>query len=131
MQLHCAVIKNKRMPTVRIVKPESIVAVGINRPMEHAVYDACANMIDWLSEDYGIKPQDTYIRMSCDPAFRIRTYQMVRAITIEHCRRRGISQAPAGSGLLARTLDRVASRRCADASLTNIESEGKEQWISD
>ena len=84
VQLNCTVIKNKRMPTVRIVKPESIVAVGINRPMEHAVYDACANMIDWLSEDYGVKPQDSYIRMSCDPAFRIRTYQMVRAITIEH-----------------------------------------------
>ena len=84
VQLHCTVIKNKRMPTVRIVKPESIVAVGINLPMEQAVYDACANMIDWLSEDYGIRPQDTYIRMSCDPAFRIRTYQMVRAITIQH-----------------------------------------------
>ena len=84
VQLNCTVIKNKRQPTVRIDKPESIVAVGINLPMEHAVYDACANMIDWLSEDYGVKPQDTYIRMSCDPAFRIRTYQMVRAITIQH-----------------------------------------------
>ena len=84
VQLNCRVIKNQRLPTVRIVKPESIVAVGINLPMEQAVYDACANMIDWLNDEYDIKPQDTYIRMSCDPAFRIRTYQMVRAITIQH-----------------------------------------------
>lgn len=84
VQLSCSVIKNKRIPTVRIEKPDSIVAVGINLPMEHAVYDACRNMIDWLSEDYGIRPNDMYIRMSCDPAFRIRTYQMVRALTIQH-----------------------------------------------
>lgn len=84
VQLSCTVVKNKRLPCVRIEKPDSIVAVGINRPMEHAVYDAAQNMLEWLREDYGIKPQDMYIRMSCDPAFRVRTYQMVRALTIEH-----------------------------------------------
>jgi len=84
VQLSCTVVKNKRLPCVRIEKPDSIVAVGINRPMEHAVYDAAQNMLEWLREDYDIKPQDMYIRMSCDPAFRVRTYQMVRALTIEH-----------------------------------------------
>ena len=84
VQLSCTVVKNKRLPCVRIDKPDSIVAVGINRPMEQAVYDAAQNMLEWLREDYDIKPQDMYIRMSCDPAFRIRTYQMVRAMTIEH-----------------------------------------------
>lgn len=84
VQLRCTVIKNKRLPCVRIEKPDSLVAVGINRPMEHAVYDAAQNMLEWLCEDYDIKPQDMYIRMSCDPAFRVRTYQMVRALTIEH-----------------------------------------------
>ena len=84
VQLSCTVVKNKRLPCVRIDKPDSIVAVGINRPMEQAVYDAAQNMLEWLREDYDIKPQDMYIRMSCDPAFRVRTYQMVRALTIEH-----------------------------------------------
>lgn len=84
VQLSCTVVKNKRLPCVRIDKPDSIVAVGINRPMEQAVYDAAQNMLEWLREDYDIKPQDMYIRMSCDPAFRVRTYQMVRAMTIEH-----------------------------------------------
>ena len=57
VQLNCTVIKNKRLPTVRIVKPDSIVAVGINLPMEQAVYDACANMIAWLSDEYDVKPR--------------------------------------------------------------------------
>lgn len=84
IQLSCTVVENKRLPCVRIEKPDSIVAVGINLPMEHAVYDATRNMMEWLEEDYGVSPKDTYIRMSCDPAFRIRTYQMVRALTLQH-----------------------------------------------
>jgi hypothetical protein len=84
IELSATVIKNKHAPCVRIEKPDSIVAVGINLPMEHAVYDACDNMMQWLRDDYGISGKDMYIRMSCDPAFRIRTYQMVRAVTIQH-----------------------------------------------
>ena len=82
--LRCEVIKNKRIRGVRILKPETIVAIGINLPMEHAVYDACWNMMEWLKDEYSISLKDMYIRMSCDPAFRIRTYQMVRAVTIQH-----------------------------------------------
>ena len=73
-----------RLPCVRIEKPDSVVAVGINLPMEHAVYDATANLMEWLEEDYGVPPRDLYVRMSCDPAFRIRTYQMVRLATLQH-----------------------------------------------
>ena len=51
--------------------------------MEHAIYDATANLMEWLEEEYQI-PRDIYVRMSCDPAFRIRTYQMVRLATIQH-----------------------------------------------
>ena len=63
----------------RIILVSSVVGLG-----GQAVYDAAQNMLEWLREDYDIKPQDMYIRMSCDPAFRVRTYQMVRAMTIEH-----------------------------------------------
>jgi acetamidase/formamidase len=82
--MSCTVIKKKRLPCVRVVKPDSIVAIGINLPMEQAVYDAAANMLEWLRDEYQIAPKDMYIRMSCDPAFRIRTYQMVRAVTLQH-----------------------------------------------
>ena len=84
VQVSCKVIKSKQIPCVRIDKPDSLVAIGLGLPMEQAVYDACAHMLGWLQEDYNIKPKDMYIRMSCDPAFRIRTYQMVRATTLQH-----------------------------------------------
>ncbi len=38
----------------------------------------------WLEEEYAVPPKDLYVRMSCDPAFRIRTYQMVRAATLQN-----------------------------------------------
>ena len=51
---------------------------------QQAVYDACSNMMQWLQEEYDVKPKDTYLRMSADPAFRVRVYQMVRASTLQH-----------------------------------------------
>ena len=84
VQLTCDVVRNKRLPCVRIDKPDSLVAVGINIPLEHAVYDAIDNMMDWLLEDYGISGKDSYLRASADPAFRVRVYQMVRAMTARH-----------------------------------------------
>ena len=77
-------MKDRRIRHLRIDKPDSIVALGSNLPMEHAVYDACWNMMEWLRDDYGVALKDMYIRMSCDPAFRVRTYQMVRAVTLQH-----------------------------------------------
>ncbi|MSR13568.1 MAG: hypothetical protein EXR86_03190 [Gammaproteobacteria bacterium] len=84
VQLSCRVIKHKRLPCVRIDKPDSIVALGINMPMEQAVLDANRNLMEWTRDEYGVPPKDLYIRMSCDPAFRIRTYQMVRAVTLRN-----------------------------------------------
>ncbi len=84
VQLNCTVIKHKRIPCVRIDKPDSIVAIGINQPMEQAVLDATRNLMLWLAEDYDVSTKDIYIRMSCDPAFRVRVYQMVRAITLQN-----------------------------------------------
>lgn len=84
VQLTCEVVKHQRYPCVRIDKPDSIVALGINLPLEQAVYDACDHMMEWLRDDYGISGRDSYLRMSADPAFRIRIYQMVRAMTARH-----------------------------------------------
>jgi len=79
VQLKITVIKKKKIPGIRIIKPDSIVAVGIDLPMDEAVYTAADNLMEWMQEDYGIKPQDSYMRFSADPDFRVRVYQMVRA----------------------------------------------------
>jgi amidase len=79
VQLKVNVIKNKKLPGVRIEKPDSIVAVGMDLPLDQAVYNAADNLMAWMQDDYGIKPQDSYMRFSADPDFRVRVYQMVRA----------------------------------------------------
>lgn len=79
VQLKVSVIKNKKIPGIRIIKPDSIVAVGIDLPLDEAVYNAADNLMEWMQEEYGIKPQDSYMRFSADPDFRVRVYQMVRA----------------------------------------------------
>ena len=84
VELSARVVKNKRLPCIRIEKPDSIVAIGINLPMEQAVYEAADNLMQWVRDDYGIQPRDMYVRMSADPLFRIRTYQVVRAATLQH-----------------------------------------------
>lgn len=62
-----------------VIKPNSIVSVGIDLPVDEAVHTAADNLMEWMQEEYGIKPQDSYMRFSADPDFRIRVYQMVRA----------------------------------------------------
>lgn len=79
VQMKVSVIKNKKIPGVRIIKPDSIVAVGIDLPLDQAVYNAADNLMEWMEEEYGIKPKDSYMRFSADPDFRVRVYQMVRA----------------------------------------------------
>src|SRR4029453_10759219 len=46
------VIKQKKMPWMRIEKPGSIVSVYADRPLEVAVETATINLMDWLIADY-------------------------------------------------------------------------------
>ena len=83
VQLKVGVIKNKRIPGIRIIKPDSIVAIGMDLPLDQAVYNAADNLMQWMKDEYGIKGKDSYMRFSADPDFRVRVYQMVRA-NIKH-----------------------------------------------
>ena len=77
-------IKGKTIDWPRLEDRDHIMVAGSTRPLIDAFRLAHVELIEWLQEDYKIAPKDMYIRMSCDPAFRIRTYQMVRAITLQH-----------------------------------------------
>lgn len=71
-------IKNKRIPWMRIEKPRSIVCVRANRPLEVAVEAATTDLMDWLITDYGFSPTDAYVLVSTCPDFRINVYQMCK-----------------------------------------------------
>jgi acetamidase/formamidase len=78
VRLKVDVIKSKRVPWMRILKPKSVVSVYCYRPLEVAVETATINLIDWLAADYGFKPVDAYCLVSTCPDFRINVYQMCR-----------------------------------------------------
>ena len=72
------VIKGKRVPWLRIEKPDAIIATYAFRPLEVAVETATLYLMDWLITDYGFTPTDAYCLVSTCPDFRIHIYQMCR-----------------------------------------------------
>jgi amidase len=78
VQLRLEVIKGRRVPWLRIDKPESIVAVHANRPLEVAVETATIYLMDWLIAEHGFTATDAYCLVSTCPDFRIHVYQMCK-----------------------------------------------------
>jgi acetamidase/formamidase len=78
VRLKLDLIKGKRIPWMRIEKPESIVAVYAYRPLEGAVETATFHLMDWLITEYSFTPTDAYCLVSTCPDFRINVYQMCK-----------------------------------------------------
>ena len=78
VRLRLDIIKNKKIPWMRIEKPTSIVAVHAYRPLEVAVETATYHLMDWLITEHGYTPTDAYCLVSTCPDFRVNVYQMCK-----------------------------------------------------
>jgi acetamidase/formamidase len=78
VRLTLDVIKEKRVPWLRIEKPEAIIATYAYRPLEIAVETATLYLMDWLITEHSFTPADAYCLVSTCPDFRIHVYQMCR-----------------------------------------------------
>ena len=78
LTLSCRVIKDKRIPFVRLEKPDSIISLYSFRPLENAVESAIVNLMEWMVTEYGVSETDAYMHPSINPDFRVHVYQMVR-----------------------------------------------------
>jgi len=78
LEISCEVIKNKRIPFLRLEKPQSLVSLYCYRPLEFAVERAIINLMEWMVEDYGMDEREAYMHTSVNPDFRVNVYQMVR-----------------------------------------------------
>jgi acetamidase/formamidase len=76
-------VKQKRVPWMRIEKPESIVSVFAARPMESAVESATINLMDWLITEHGFTATDAYCLVSTCPDFRINVYQSCKIAKLD------------------------------------------------
>jgi acetamidase/formamidase len=72
------IIKNKRIPWMRIEKPDALIALYASRPLETAVETATIHLMDWLITEYKFTPTDAYCLVSTCPDFRINVYQMCK-----------------------------------------------------
>ena len=78
VRLRLELIKGKRIPWMRIEKPDSIVSIYAARPLESAVETATINLMDWLITEYGFTPTDAYCLVSTCPDVRINVYQLCK-----------------------------------------------------
>lgn len=76
--LSCRVIKSKKIPYARIEKNDSIIQLFADKPLEDAVHQAVFGLMDWMVDEYGMKPRDVYLLLAVNPGFRINVYQMIR-----------------------------------------------------
>ncbi len=84
VRIKLEVVKKKRVPWMRIEKPESIVSVFADKPLECAVETATFNLMDWLITEYGFTPTDAYCLVSTCPDFRINVYQMCKIAKLSY-----------------------------------------------
>lgn len=84
VRLRLEVVKQKRLPWMRIEKPRSIVSIHADRPLEAAVETATINLMDWLVSEYGFTPTDAYCLVSTCPDFRIHVYQMCKIAKLSY-----------------------------------------------
>ena len=75
VQVSCRVIKNKRIPFIRLVFPDRIIAVRSGKSLDLMVHQAVEDMMHWLVNDYGVDPGVAYMHTCVNPDFRINIYQ--------------------------------------------------------
>ncbi len=78
VRLRLNLIKGKRIPWMRIEKPDSLIALFAARPLEVAVETATTHLMDWLVTEHQVSPTDAYVLVSTCPDFRIHVYQMCK-----------------------------------------------------
>ena len=78
VRLRLELKKGYRIPGMRIEKPDSLVAIHADRPLDYAVETATIHLMDWLIAEHGFSPIDAYCLVSTCPDFRINVYQMCR-----------------------------------------------------
>ncbi len=78
VRLSLDLVRGRRVPGIRVEKPDALVTIHAYRPLEVAVETATIQMIDWLIDAYGFSAVDAYCLVSTCPDFRINIYQMCR-----------------------------------------------------
>jgi amidase len=78
VRLKLDLITGKPLEGIRIERPDAIVTVHAERPLEIAVEKATVRLLEWLVAEHGFSAPEAYCLVSVCPGFRINVYQMCR-----------------------------------------------------
>lgn len=78
--LSCHIYKRKAIRDIRIETESSLIALGIDRPLERSVAKATSNLLHWLTTEYDLSPQMAYMLLSISPRFDLNVYQLIPAV---------------------------------------------------
>jgi acetamidase/formamidase len=78
VKIKCHVIRNKKIPFVRIETNSKITALFCDKPLEEAVKGAIINILEWLIEEYGFTKIEAYLTVGINPDFRINIYSILK-----------------------------------------------------
>lgn len=78
--LLCHIYKGRTIRDIRLETETSIIALGIDRPLERSVAKATSNLLHWLTTEYGLSPQLAYMLLSINPQFNLHVYQLIPAV---------------------------------------------------
>lgn len=74
--------KNLAFPRIEI--EDSLIALHISRPLDHALTNASLLLIEWLVEDHGMTPRDAYVQISTNSLVRANVYQMLPHMALDY-----------------------------------------------
>jgi len=91
------VLKRRRITSPRLESPLEIMCVGNARPMEDAVRIAYADLVEWLTEDYGFDKWEAYQLLG--QVGRVRLGNMVDTLysMVAKCPKRYLSSRPSNA----------------------------------
>ena len=64
VQANVRLRKGQRPPFLRIHKPDALISIFADRPLEAAVENATLNLMAWLIDEHGFTPTDAYLLVS-------------------------------------------------------------------
>jgi len=70
-------------PQPRVETPDSVIQLGIGRPLEHALSTASTDLLRHLCVEHGMAADDVYLLLSTHPDVRARVYQMLPRMPLQ------------------------------------------------
>jgi amidase len=84
VELSVEVVGRKNLPFPRIETDESLIALAISRPADHALTLGAFAMIEWLTEEHDMSARDAYLQLSVNSLVRAHVYQMLPQMPLNY-----------------------------------------------